>query len=482
MLKFRLVYYNLIVSFITLLMIDLFDLREAYGLMLVYSLNSAFVFAFLIREEIVNFKGLSINLLLLTGYILRLVLPSVSKSIDALDGKHFAFLLPQNDVTDYMFPTVVWMNIYYMIFYWCVLKWGHHLKIEDKLRPIFLKWEWSKLTVPMFIIGLIYKIIVSYLPAGVIPQFVSSIFGQMVVIAIFGQMFNVLFRPSGKNRNIFFIFLVLSTWQSMFFGFYKSAIMMNLIYYLLYYFLDCKYHHKRVFSSKFIIGCGMIFLIIDLVVYPFMTTKRIISGWDVTEGAIATKEFSNIDILLDVIKGDGKHEIQENSATDRLDAIPANAFFYKECCVRGIRTSQVAINNIELLVPRFLNPNKHNSQAGLMVYAYATTGSFNNYDSAVSNNYIGQFASAYLIGGALMALLLAFVNGWFIAMYYNFLLKRLHNLFAMGLLFPLLMTSLLAFEEIHDGGFLSMGYKLAMMLILLTLMKFFPGFLNVKTK
>ena len=116
--KYSAIIYNILISFVFLGLIWAFDLKEEYGLMLLYSINSAVVFMLLFREEVANYKGLSPNLLLLVGYTLRLVYPSIEMSIGALQGEKITFLFTYNDVTDHIFPTLVWMNIYYMIFYY----------------------------------------------------------------------------------------------------------------------------------------------------------------------------------------------------------------------------------------------------------------------------------------------------------------------------------------------------------------------------
>jgi hypothetical protein len=212
-----------------------------------------------------------------------------------------------------------------------------------------------------------------------------------------------------------------------------------------------------------------------------MTTKRVVADWDSSTG-LASQSYSNLEILKDVISGRSLSERGDNTTASRLDAIAPNAFFYKECCTRGLRTTKILRSNVELLVPRFINPHKHGSEAGLMVYAYATTGSFDNYDIASSNNYIGQFASAYLIGGGILVIILALFNGWFIMYYYNFLLKHLNNILAILLLIPLVLSAILAFEEIHDGGALRTGYNLVMMIGISLMTKFLPGFLTIKVK
>jgi hypothetical protein len=319
-------------------------------------------------------------------------------------------------------------------------------------------------------------------PTSFIPGVIQTFLGQLATLAIIIQLLETVFKPTRFNRLLFLTFIIVSIWQSMFYGFYKGTIMMNFVYCLLYYFLKRKYNGKRVITSRFIIEVLSLFVIIDLLIYPFMSTKRIESGWDVTMGGIATQEYSNIQILKDVISGNSKSEVGENSTSGRLDAVEPNAFFYKECCEKGLRTTKIAQNNIELLIPRFIKPDKHDSQAGQMVYAYAMTGSFDNTEMAVSNNYIGQFASAYLIGGGVMAILLAFFNGWFTIFYYNFLIKRINNILVVLLFIPFLLSAMMAFEEIHDGGALRTGYSIVMMIGIAIMTRFFPGFLTIKSK
>lgn len=479
--KYKILYSNIFFSVIFLLVITIFDLNESYFLMLLYSLSSLFFFGLLLYKEIKYFKGLNMKLLLLVGCFMRFILPSVTKAWGAMNGEVYSFLRPENEINDYMFPTVVWMNIYYSIFYWCFVRYESDSTIEDAIRPFFRLKYVTLIPIPIFILGIAYNILASFIPAGLIPSIFNTIFGQLATLGILVQLFNALYNPTRLNKRLFYIFVLVSLWETITFGFYKGAIMMNFVFYVLYYFLDCKYYNKRLVTPGLILAGVVLFLAIDLVIYPFMTTKRIAADWDPSTG-IASNNYSNVDILMEVLNGKSLTERGENTAAGRLDAIDANAFFYKECKVRGLRTSKVAKNNIELLVPRFINPDKHNSEAGLMVNAYATTGSFDNYDMVRSNNYIGQFASAYLIGGGFLAILLAFLNGWFLMFYYNYLLKHLNNIVAIILMIPLILSALLAFEEIHDGGLLRMGYDSVMMLGLWILTTFLPGFLTFKFK
>lgn len=479
--EIKLIIYNLFISFVSLSLIWAFDLKEEYGMMLLYSINSAIVFALLFREEVVNYKGLSPNLLLLIGYTLRLVYPSLEMSIGAINGERYDFLFYENNVTDYIFPTVVWMNIYYMAFYYAFIRFSKGITLDGYINPYLDKYHFMSIAILMFIPGLLYEIVTSFIPAFVIPSIVNTIFGGLTKLALLIQVFNAALRYTKLKHRVLIILVVSEMLRAMFFGFYKSPIMVPFIFYMLFVFLRCKSQGKSVITPKLMALVVAFFAFITFFVYPFMTIKRIESGFSVEVGAtgIATREYSNVDIIKDVLAGGGKYETEELSTSGRFNAIPANAFFYKESVTKGLRTFVLAKSNAELLVPRFINPKKHAAQAGLMTFAYAHTGSFMNYDVAVSNNYVGQFASGYLLGGGLLTIILAFLNGMLMIVFYNYLTKNITNFFALILIVGQLFSTLEGFEEIHDGGVLRAGLTLAYMLIVYITN---PLFVRIKVK
>lgn len=466
--KYYYIVYNIIFSFCFLGLIWLFNLKEEFGWMLIYSLNSAIVFALLFREEFVHYKGLPPNLLLLVGYVLRLVYPSLEMSIGALGGESYDFLYT-NDVTDYMFPTSVWMNIYYMVFYYAFNIFAKGVTLDSFIKPYLDKYHFSSVVILLFIPGIIYEIAVSYIPDYLIPSLINTIFGGLTKLALLIQVFNTALKFTKQKHRILVLLVILEILRALFFGFYKSPIMMPFILYMLYVFLRQKNIGKPVISPQMIVLVVAFFAFIALFVFPFMQIKRVESGFSnaVGETGIATQNYSNIQIIKDVLSGKTKEDTEELSTSGRFNAIPANAFFYKECCIRGLQSFELAQSNIELLVPKFLNPNKHGAVAGLMTYSYATTGSFNNYDTAVCSNYVGQFASAYLMGGGLLAILLAFLNGFLMIKYLDFLTKNITNIFALILLVGQLFATLECFEEIHDGGVLRAGLTIVYILIII---------------
>ena len=467
-LRYPLIVYNILFSFITLALIWVFDLKEEYGLMLIYSLNSAVVFAMLFREEVVNYKGLSPNLLLLVGYTLRLVYPSLEMSIGAMQGETYDFLFSYNDVTDHIFPTAVWMNIYYMVFYYAFNQFAKGITLDGYIKPYLDRYHFTTIAILLFIPGLCYDIAASYIPDYFIPSLVKTVFGGLSKLALLIQVFNTALKYTPRKHRILVIMVITEMVRATFFGFYKAPIMMPFVFYMLFVFLHSKNQGKPIMTPRILFLGAAFFAMITFFVYPFMQIKRVESGFSnaVGETGIATRQYSNIQIAKDVLTGKTVDETEDLSTSGRFNAIPANAFFYKECATKGLRSLALAKSNVELLVPKFLNPNKHGAIAGQMTFSYAETGSFSNYDTAVSSNFVGQFASAYIIGGGIIAILFAFFNGFMMITYFNYLTKNLTNFFALILIVGQLFSTLEGFEEIHDGGVLRTGLALVYMLII----------------
>ena len=59
---------------------------------------------------------------------------------------------------------------------------------------------------------------------------------------------------------------------------------------------------------------------------------------------------------------------------------------------------------------------------------------------------------------------------------------ELNNILVVLLFIPFLLSAMMAFEEIHDGGALRTGYSIVMMIGIAIMTRFFPGFLTIKSK
>ena len=453
MLKNYCITYNLIISFLLFLMIEGLNIQQNYSLMLMYSINNMIVFSLFLYYELKNYEGINLNLLLLIAYFVRLYLPSVSMSLDACMG--ITLYYDNNRIDDFVFPTIIWMNIVYTTFYFLLSKFTSKYTIDEYIIPFFYKYNILSLSVFLYIIGNVYNIIVSNITDAelFIPSFLSQILSKFTILAILLQMLNTIYRYSTHNYYFFVVFVLFNILYSIFFGFFKSALIIPILIYCWYYFLDCKSNGKRILNIKFVVLICFTLFFTKSFVYPFMSAKRSLSGFNVGLGKSigATREYSNIEIMSDVISGKIKKN-DKHSAFDRLNSISTNAFFYKAVVKRGRYDHKILINNMKMLIPRFLYPEKGINSAGLMAESYAKTGSFNNYKRSKSNIYVGQFAGSFLNGGYILVIIMSIINPIVISLLFKTLLKNISNIFAILFLSNLLMATVFGFEEVHDGG------------------------------
>ena len=207
------------------------------------------------------------------------------------------------------------------------------------------------------------------------------------------------------------------------------------------------------------------------VVYPFITIKREVAQWDIAAGGVVNASYSNMEILNEVLTGRKKDEKSNTGsrAVDRLDALSVNSFFVDYVNKSESYNYEFIKESVHGMTPRFLNKDKHASRAGLMATSLFHSGTTGNYDVETSNSYIGQTASAYMVGGVFLVLLLACINGYVLSKYYTYLTRHLNNLLAFLFFVILLVGSINGFEEIHDGGLnRCVFYCLYMVLISIT--------------
>lgn len=456
MFRLNCVLYQLVVSIITIMLISALNLEQNNILMLCYSINSAIVFLLLIKYEIQNYVGLNLNLVLLVGYFTRLVYPEVSMSLGVINGDIYSYVRPFNVVNDYLFPTIVGINIFYMFFYLVLSKRTSYIIIDDYIKPYFLKYNIAKISSVFFVLGIIYNIASLVFPYDTISNTFARMLEKMADLAMLLQLLNTIYNYSKRNHRLLLFYVIYSVLFGMFFGFFKSGLIRPIALYCLFYFLHCKSLGKTIFDKKFVFLLSFLCIFTTMFVYPFMTTKRVVAGYNVGIGKKigATKNYSNWAIIMDVINGKVKNDdSNSNPALGRLNAITTNAFFYKSVAKEGGHYNHdILVQNMKMLIPRFLYPEKGVNSAGLMANAYARTGSFKNFKSSNSNVYVGQFAGAYLNGGWLVVCLVMLISPFVISQLYICCLNNISNIFAVFFLAQLLMASVFAFEEVHDGG------------------------------
>lgn len=458
---------NLFVSVMLILIEQVTAISDYFTFMLVYSIFSLCIYMYMIFLEIRYYEGLTIRFLFLIGALVRLSVPSIEKSVAMLTEDVSQLQFMGNDITSYVFPTILWINLYYMVFLYFFIRFSNGYTFESFLLPVLQKFRVDIISFIIYVTGYAYNIYSLTLPMGFLPAIIQNVLTNFVNVSLLMIVVDTAYNYT-RSKYILMIIEVLGlVYYGLFYSFYKSVIAIPLLLLVLYYFMRVSKHKKKIFNFKLVLITGVIALFFSFFVYPFMSTKRVEADFQAQTNR-AMETYSNEDIIEDVIKGEVQMDDKSNTM-DRLDVVSPNSFFYGDIDKNKQYHWDLIEANMKLMIPRFLNPDKEDNNTGLKAYSYALTGSFNNYSFYNCYIFVGLFASAFFAGGWIFAVFMAIVNGIIFAKYSDYIIKNISNLFALLFFFLLTMNVLLAFEEVHDGGIMrDIGYIINAIIVFCT--------------
>lgn len=419
---------------------------------MIYGVFSIAVFTSLLLSEL-RYKGLTLLMIFLVGSFMRLSIPTIQMSIEAIGGEKFSY---SYDYTAYVFPCSVAMNIYYMLFILVTTYFAKDKFIAIKFDALFNIPFFNTIVVLVFIIGSLVRLI----PDNI--TFMDSLRRMLLLLpraALLLLAFYCAYNKKKSSHILFKLLILYEIFYSTFFDFYKGRVVEPIILFLLYYYLKCRNDSIKVVNAKMITLLVSSFAFTFLFVFPFITTKRVEANWDPgTNMTFST--YSNADIINKVFSGKSiKYEDSfedESSANDRQNAIPHNAIFYRAAVTEGFSPLMLEYP-FSFPIPRWLGGegSQPSKNPGYMAAAYLYNGNFIVSDTAetYSSSYMGAFASSFFWGGWLAVLLMCLLNGWLIVRVLEFSLSHPKNLFAILLLLDILLGALNCYEEVLDGGF-----------------------------
>lgn len=453
--RYNIGFINLIISVILMMIVWGFNQTNNFGLMMAYSIWGLYVYLSLLISEL-RYRGLNILLLYLIGTITRLAYPAFEMSMDGLAGARFSFL---HDYTEYVFPTAIAMNIWHMIFIIAMTFFSKNKVLAFDITSLLKKKNILTFIVVIYIIGIVVRIF---------PQLIFFSDTIRLFIGYFPQLTLLLiavycaYNDDKKAFTLMIVILIIEEYNAIFYGFTKHAIVFNLLFIILYFFLRQRNKGKKVITPKFILVLSLVISFVILFVFPFMNAKRILSSWDPLTNKTYSN-YSNIDIIQDVITGEAMKFYRQtnrgNSATEgllnRSNFIPYNAYFYRSSDKEG-RNQILLKGTMTYLLPRILRGGKaHDVKLNyhLLTTAYINTGTWNIYSLPYSSGTpTGSFGGAYLWGGWIAVILVCILNAFVITKVLMYSISYQKNLLSIVLIMMILISFLSSFEETHDGG------------------------------
>jgi hypothetical protein len=188
-------------------------------------------------------------------------------------------------------------------------------------------------------------------------------------------------------------------------------------------------------------------------VYPFMTAKRVLSGWNPTDGA--TQSYSNAEIINDVLNNKTYQDGTADRFSARLNSLDCNAYFYMFANEMG-HQQDILYASFRQYWPKWLGRNITDDvmlNPGYMVSSYMENGHVDR-NLTKSGGNAGRFGSAYFWGGWPAALFMCFFNAYLISFLFGVCKKNIKNIFSMLIFLSIFLGAIHCYEESsHSGGF-----------------------------
>lgn len=465
---------NLFVSGLLLLLIEVEGVDTNNGLYLLYSLWLMSVYGWLSLSEL-RYPGLNIMSILFVGALMSMAYPSLSYSLDLLNRKQVFY--GEYNISNFVFHTSVALNVYFSFFFLLITAFNKNILFIIDVHYITRRFN-------LFWVCIFIYILATFLRLVPFLEYISSI---LVMLADSLPMLVLLllalycgFNPvKDKYFKLFIVLMIAEIIYTMFFGFYKGSVIRAAFMYLLYYFIHCRTIGKPLISAQSIMmAFGFLFFIL-YIVYPFITLRRVETGFGANTIITELPKVDNMDILrrvltldyqMDLINDDGN----SSALQDRLSSLGPSTFFYWDAYRNGHHTEMIRFS-VQAMVPRFLAPKKQSGSAGAMAVSYARNGYFNPEENSAES--IGLFASAYFWGGWPAAIIMCIITSFTVSLLLRTVFSHLENLFSWLIVFYLLFTFLMCFKETADGG-----YGMCIMYLIYTFIIYVTSLMFTKKK
>lgn len=447
----RLCIMNLATSLALLLIIEGFGGDTQNSLFLVFGLWQLLLYGWLSLSELRS-NGLNIMAILFVGAIMSMAYPSVSYAQLLLDGKKI-YYGDYHDISDFVFHTSVALNVYFSLLYLFITFFTKKKLFIIDIGIVARRFNLFYVCIGVYIVAFILRL-VPFLE--LFSSMLASMAGSLPMLVLLLLALYCGFNPIHDRYYRLFILLIgIEVFYTMFFGFYKGAVVRAAIMYLLYYYVHCRTIGKKLISvQSFALAAGfMIFLL--YIVYPFITIRRVETGFGANSIITELPRVDNLDILKRVLTFDYSSNMisddgNSSALNDRLSTVGPSTFFYRDAYRNGFHTELIR-HSLQVMIPRFLNPNKQPGSAGAMAVSYTRYGYFDpECDTAES---VGLFASAYFWGGWLAAILMCIFTALSVSILLNVCFSNLQNLLSWLVIFYLIFSFLMSFKETADGGY-----------------------------
>lgn len=374
----------------------------------------------------------------------------------------FQFNFGGTVITDFIPIGAVFANFEFLLVfmgYYYILNKTQKKRIQ--ISSVFKKINTSKYfhtAMVIYIITILYDVLV-YLDLNPFQNIgiISHIFNNGILIAMMYLVYDILSTERGKSKHLLYFIMAIGVAKTMF-GDSKEAIILNFVPYFIMLFYRIQEGNIKILSPKIIIRMSAFMLLMILVIFPIVTTTRVLRN--LNDGVPADVN-QVIETYFSVLASPEDNSVYRNDRSITDEYVSRNyyvapiAYALKHVESRGYIGSIFIEHSLMALVPRILWPEKPVIAPGMIAYDLTLGGNGINPTNRVFVNF-GFIGATYMTGGWLIVLLILPFAGIVLGWMWNFIQKGyiLYNPIAIFVYFMLMRKMLVGGLSEWDLGIL----------------------------
>ena len=245
------------VSVLFLLLIFELGLAMEPMVIFVYACLSASSYYILLKNEWETSRDLSLEIVYLVGCVFRFVIPSFVTSWMIFNDSKIIYI--NSDVSDYAFPTIVWMNIFHIIFYTIFKLKSNNISLGGQLRVLFEEYDVFLIVAAIYIISFPFRVVNNLLVFLDVSQSIMALLNNIGNLSIILLLFNCTYKYTRIRHFLFVLFCIAEFIYAGLFTFYKVYMIMPIVFYLLFWVVWHKNGNKKVITKPFLVLCISIY-------------------------------------------------------------------------------------------------------------------------------------------------------------------------------------------------------------------------------
>lgn len=328
-----------------------------------------------------------------------------------------------------------------------------------------------KISICNYLVVLLLRIVDHVLPLASISSILVTYSDRGFLVSLAILSYSLICKKDARINGLYWCITITEILYVLNGGM-KQAIITPLLPYMIYIIISYKQKQIKIFSVKFIASCAFLVLFVIGFAFPYISTFRQLAieqnkEWNEVRAVDA------LNVYIDKLFTKG-NEPEEQSGIEyfmsRAGAIGSNSFSIDYADKNGI-SPDYFLYTTAAIIPRVVWPDKPQMHIGSTAYFMSLGYTYEDALAKAQNSdkttsiTLGFIGSTYLAFGFFGCIVICFLAGYLSAKIWYFVKSRQYNIAAVWLLYTLMTTIFIDYENFVDCGLMFYIWSLVYIVI-----------------